>query len=113
MARLGLNLELFTTPEERELQSQYEAARSELAALEAASDYKACFQRLAQLRPAVDRFFDKVMVMDSDLALRANRLRLLADLDALAFRRFADLSELETALFNKGTLNQAGSNRQA
>jgi glycyl-tRNA synthetase beta subunit len=35
------------------------------------------------------------MVMDPDLALRANRLRLLSDLDTLAFRRFADLSELE------------------
>jgi glycyl-tRNA synthetase beta subunit len=47
------------------------------------------------MRPLVDQFFDKVMVMDSDLTVRANRLRLLMNLDALAFRRFADLSEIE------------------
>jgi glycyl-tRNA synthetase beta chain len=32
---------------------------------------------LAELRPAVDAFFDKVTVNADDPALRANRLRLL------------------------------------
>ena len=35
---------------------------------------------LADLRPAVDAFFDKVTVNDPDPALRANRLRLLNQL---------------------------------
>ena len=94
-ARMPVTLELLRSQEERELYFASEAARAELAVLESGSDYKAAFHRLGKLRPAVDQFFDKVMVMDPDLALRANRLRLLSDLDTLAFRRFADLSELE------------------
>jgi glycyl-tRNA synthetase beta chain len=88
---------LLKASEERDLYAAYDAARSELTVLEANLDYAGAFRRLAKLRPAVDQFFDKVMVMDADLGLRANRLRLLADLDTLAFRRFADLSEIEAA----------------
>ena len=33
--------------------------------------------RLRRLRPAIDKFFDKVMVMVEDEPLRANRLALL------------------------------------
>jgi len=88
---------LFKASEERGLYDAYEAARADLAGFEAGPDYAGAFHRLARLRPAVDLFFDKVMVMDSDLARRANRLRLLTELDALVFRRFADLSEIESA----------------
>jgi glycyl-tRNA synthetase beta chain len=94
-AATSVSGELLRAPEEGELYSSFEAARAELAELEAKSDYAGGFHRLAKLRSVVDRFFDKVMVMDPDAAVRANRLRMLADLDALAFRRFADLSEIE------------------
>ena len=47
----------------------------------------------ARLRPAVDAFFDGVMVMDPDAALRANRLGLLVTLRGL-FTGIADLSRL-------------------
>lgn len=87
---------LFKASEESDLYGAYEAARNDLAGSETSSDYAGAFHRLARLRTAVDLFFDKVMVMDSDLAVRANRLRLLTGLDALAFRRFADLSEIES-----------------
>ena len=56
-------------------------------------EYTGALGRLAQLRPAVDAFFDQVMVMDEDPALRANRLGLLAQLRAL-FAGVADLSRL-------------------
>ena len=49
--------------------------------------------RQAQLRPAVDAFFDQVLVMDEDPQLRANRLSLLAQLQGL-FTGVADLSRL-------------------
>ncbi len=52
-----------------------------------------CARRLAQLRPAVDEFFDQVMVMDEDPRLRNNRLALLAQLQGL-FAGVADLSRL-------------------
>jgi glycyl-tRNA synthetase beta chain len=54
-------------------------------------DYKSALTRLAQLRPAVDAFFDGVMVNVDDPALRNNRLALLAQLRGL-FTRIADLS---------------------
>ena len=47
------------------------------------------------MRPQVDRFFDKVLVMHEDKQLRENRLRLLAKLDAL-FSSIADLSQIES-----------------
>jgi len=49
--------------------------------------------RLATLRPAVDAFFDGVMVNAEDPALRRNRLALLAGVRQL-FTRIADLSLL-------------------
>ena len=100
-ASQAVAVELLKLPEERELYDSYQAARGELDNFEASSDYAGAFRRLAKLRPAVDRFFDRVMVMDADPVLRANRLRLLSDLDALAFRRFADLSEIETGSASK------------
>jgi glycyl-tRNA synthetase beta chain len=54
-------------------------------------DYAAALARLAKLRPAVDSFFDGVMVNAEDPALRNNRLALLAQLRGL-FTRIADLS---------------------
>jgi glycyl-tRNA synthetase beta chain len=59
----------------------------------AAGEYAAAFTQLARLRPAVDAFFDQVMVMDPDPALRANRLALLSALQKL-FGGIADLSRL-------------------
>ncbi len=54
-------------------------------------DYAAALTRLASLRPAVDGFFDAVMVNAEDANLRRNRLALLAGLRR-QFTRIADLS---------------------
>jgi glycyl-tRNA synthetase beta chain len=54
-------------------------------------DYSAALTRLATLRPAVDGFFDGVMVNAEDPALRRNRLALLAQVRQ-QFTRIADLS---------------------
>ncbi len=54
-------------------------------------DYAAALTRLASLRPAVDGFFDAVMVNAEDANLRRNRLALLAELRR-QFTRIADLS---------------------
>ncbi len=56
-------------------------------------DYAASLQALAALKAPVDAFFDSVMVNADDLALRANRLGLLARLQT-AMNRVADLSKL-------------------
>ena len=56
-------------------------------------DYASSLNHLAGLRAPVDAFFDAVMVMDKDPALRLNRLSLLSHLKTL-FDRIADLSVL-------------------
>jgi glycyl-tRNA synthetase beta chain len=74
----------------------YDSMRSLRDAVAAATErreYTGALGRLAQLRPAVDAFFDQVMVMAEDPALRANRLSLLAQLQGL-FAGVADLSRL-------------------
>ena len=58
-----------------------------------AQDYAAALNLLAGLAPRVDTFFERVMVNDPDLALRRNRLALLAQLRAL-FTGIADISRL-------------------
>lgn len=69
------------------------AMRAAVAAATAQHEYAGALGRLAQLRPAVDAFFDQVMVMDENPQLRANRLSLLAQLQGL-FAGVADLSRL-------------------
>jgi glycyl-tRNA synthetase beta chain len=69
------------------------ALRDGVAAATAERQYTAALGRLSQLRPAVDAFFDQVMVMDENPQLRSNRLNLLAQLQAL-FGGVADLSRL-------------------
>ena len=59
----------------------------------ARGDFSSAFAELAKLRPAVDAFFDGVMVMEQDTALRNNRLALLGQLRGL-FAGIADLSRL-------------------
>jgi glycyl-tRNA synthetase beta chain len=89
------DLELLTEPAERDLAEQL---ASHAAAVEpdlAMGDYQAALGELAGLRPAVDRFFDEVMVMADDPAVRANRLALLGQMSTL-FLRVADLSRLQS-----------------
>jgi glycyl-tRNA synthetase beta chain len=57
-------------------------------------DYEKLFAYIASFRPFVDRFFDKVLVMTDDAALRRNRLLLLGLLDQQIFSKFVRLSEI-------------------
>ena len=59
----------------------------------AGGDYTAALKILATAKPAVDRFFDDVMVMADDPEIRANRLALLRSV-AATMNRVADLSKL-------------------
>lgn len=59
-------------------------------------DYAAALTSLASLREPVDNFFDDVMVMAEDEAIRNNRLAMLNQLRNL-FLRVADISLLPTA----------------
>lgn len=59
----------------------------------AAEDYEGAMAALAEIRPAVDAFFDKVTVNDPDPAQRANRLKLLNQLRQ-ATRAVADFDRI-------------------
>jgi glycyl-tRNA synthetase beta chain len=65
----------------------------EVDAAFASGDFGGTLKTLAQLRDAVDAFFNDVMVMAEDVALRNNRLALLQRLHAL-MNRVADISKL-------------------
>jgi len=62
-------------------------------ALEAES-FLAAYAVLAELRPAVDAFFDAVLVMHQDERVRDNRLALLRSLHEL-FSPLADFGKLQ------------------
>jgi len=78
---------------EQALDKQVRALAAEVEPLVASRQYRPALERLATLRPAVDCFFDDVLVMDPDPDLRANRLALLASLRAL-FMGIADVSRI-------------------
>ena len=59
-------------------------------------DFAAALKALASVKPVVDRFFDDVMVMADDPALRRNRLALLRGV-AATMNRVADISKLAPA----------------
>ena len=80
-------------PAERQLFDALHERREDVSAATARKDYARSLTLLAQLRPAVDAFFDQVMVMDENPKLRANRLALLAQMREL-FAGIADLSRL-------------------
>ena len=81
-------------PAEQQLAQEIEALRAQVQPLFSAGNYAAALKALASLRPAVDEFFDKVMVMAEDTALRHNRLALLTNLSNL-FLGAADISKLQ------------------
>lgn len=78
---------------ERELCEQLDAIEREITPLFERGEYRNALERLAQLRQSVDNFFDQVMVMADDEALKLNRLALLARLRRL-FLGVADISLL-------------------
>jgi len=89
----ALNPTLFAEDAERALHGALVDLQPAVEAAFKAHDYTAALKKLAGLRTPVDAFFDSVMVMAEDLAVRGNRLALLAALADL-MNRVADISLL-------------------
>ncbi len=87
-ATAGIDAALFAEAAERELYAALEKAEAGFP-----DDAEGQLTVLAGLRDPVDRFFDDVMVMCDDIAVRNNRLSLLARLRGL-FLKLADISRL-------------------
>ncbi|MEZ5394770.1 MAG: DALR anticodon-binding domain-containing protein [Bryobacterales bacterium] len=80
---------------ERALHGAFTNLSAEAAALKQQGEYVAALERVASLRPAVDKFFDDVLVMAKDDAVRENRLAFLAHL-LRELSGVADFSEIVT-----------------
>jgi glycyl-tRNA synthetase beta chain len=88
--------EKLTQPEEQALGKAVAEARANVQSFASTGQYDEALAIIGRLRPVVDTFFDKVMVMVEDESLRANRLALL-DTIVRSFSTIADFSEIVVA----------------
>ncbi len=91
----AIELAAFQESAERELASLLPQVAKRVDELREKQEYEAALVEISKLRPAVDLFFDKVMVMVDDERVRANRLALLQKL-LDNFSTIADFSEIVT-----------------
>ena len=89
-----INTLLLSAEAEKVLAAQVALKQTQVQPLLAAAQYKEALAALADLRKAVDAFFDNVMVMADDEAVKNNRLALLKQLQGL-FIAIADISLLQ------------------
>jgi glycyl-tRNA synthetase beta chain len=82
-------------PEAQQLADAAAKLAPEVALLRDERNYSEALAAIATLRPAVDAFFDKVMVLDSDEKVRGANLGLIASVLA-GFSGIADFSEIVT-----------------
>ncbi len=90
---VSFDIHLLKEDAEKKLAKILQEKEAELEPLIEASHYAEALKSLAELKVPVDNFFDNVMVMVEDLALRNNRLALLMRLRNL-FLEIADISVL-------------------
>jgi glycyl-tRNA synthetase beta chain len=88
-----VNPELFESAAERELYSAVRETATKVQTQKRAGKYQEALENIAGLRKVVDQFFDGVMVMAENEAVRNNRLALLAEL-LREFTTVADFSEI-------------------
>ncbi|WP_194089912.1 glycine--tRNA ligase subunit beta [Vibrio hibernica] len=89
-----IDLTLLQEDAEKSLAEEVEVMTEALEPAFATGDYQQALSKLAALREPVDAFFDNVMVMSDDEALKKNRLTLLNNLRNL-FLQIADISLLQ------------------
>jgi glycyl-tRNA synthetase beta chain len=94
-ASLGAVATGLTEPAERSLIAGLETRAPTIRAAAAGGDYREAFAGIAQLQPAVAKFFDDVLVMAEDGQVRVARLGLVATLRDLILD-IADISEIAT-----------------
>lgn len=89
-----LNEKLFEHDAERVLAAKLKEQQHAIATLSKSAQYKEILSHLAHLREPVDNFFNHVLVMAEDEAVRDNRLLLLIKLREL-FLQVADIALLQ------------------
>jgi glycyl-tRNA synthetase beta chain len=91
--QVSVKPELLGEGAEVELHLTAQRIREKVAVYKRDKNYKVALEEISKLRPAVDRFFDGVLVMVEDREVRRNRIALLASL-LKEFSTIADFSEL-------------------
>jgi glycyl-tRNA synthetase beta chain len=89
----GVRQDLLQDDFERQLHTASQRIGEEAGIRRRQKKYKAALEKISELRPAVDMFFDKVHVMAEDPEVRKNRIALLGGL-LKEFSTIADFSEL-------------------
>lgn len=92
----SIDKKLLEEKAERELAEKLIDIQQTLDPLFSNKHYSAALTELATLRDSIDTFFDQVMVMTDDLAIKLNRLCLLQSVNEL-FLVIADISKLQTS----------------
>jgi glycyl-tRNA synthetase beta chain len=91
--QLSVKPELLREPAERELYNAAQQIGEEATRKKKLKKYREALETISGLRPAVDQFFDKVLVMVEESETRKNRIALLGSL-LREFSTIADFSEL-------------------
>ncbi len=84
---------LFKEPQEQELWETFNKLREQVRSLAQQGDYFKALEKLAELKPAIDAFFDSVLVMAKEEAIRHNRLAMLRTIKEF-FEEIADFRML-------------------
>ncbi len=92
----GFKEELFQVEAEKALGQVCRSTESSVQSLLAGQDYVGAIDALTELTAPIDKFFEDVMVMDKDEAVRNNRLGLLKSIDNLV-GKVADFSKIVLA----------------
>ncbi len=87
----NVNAAILAEDAEKELYQTFQTIKDSCAVAIESGDYQKALELLADLRLPIDGFFDNVMVMAEDQAIRQNRLALLGQIAAI-FKNIADFS---------------------
>jgi len=89
-----VDAELFSEEAEKSLHQSLQAVEERIQPLLTEGEYTSVLTALSELKPAVDAFFETVMVMAEDEKVKQNRLHLLFYCQQLFFK-VADIAKLE------------------
>lgn len=90
-----VNPDLFAQDEEKALHKAFQTMEGAFTAHTQKGEYTDALKLLAGLKEPIDSFFDKVLVMSEDVAVRENRIALLKGL-VLLFDKVAKFSKIST-----------------
>lgn len=88
-----VSVEIFTEEAERALYAIYQEVQAEMTRLLEEKKYVEALQAMLRMKQPVDGFFDEVMVMAEDKAVRTNRLNLLTAIGELILK-IGDISKI-------------------